>query len=156
MKESELDLKLWMRDVLENEYEQNRLAQDMLTTRNVRLRSKIQQIDVSTDDLIKSFKEQLNQAELGALLRAMRNKGTNDQVYLAIATTIHIRAKIDRDVEHIVKLPKRHLVMNTSQLFYHFYYFPYKYRIEKSLLKSGNLESWFSWILTMLMNEFKM
>lgn len=156
MKESELDLKLWMRDVLENEYEQNRLAQDMLTTRNVRLRSKIQQIDVSTDDLIKSFKEQLNQAELGALLQAMRNKGTNDQVYLAIATTIHIRAKIDRDVEHVVKLPKRHLVMNTSQLFYHFYYFPYKYRIEKSLLKSGNLESWFSWILTMLMNEFKM
>lgn len=156
MKESELDLKLWMRDVLENEYEQNRLAQDMLTTRNVRLRSKIQQIDISTDDLIKSFKEQLNQAELGALLQAMRNKGTNDQVYLAIATTIHIRAKIDRDVEHIVKLPKRHLVMNTSQLFYHFYYFPYKYRIEKSLLKSGNLESWFSWILTMLMNEFKM
>lgn len=156
MKESELDLKLWMRDVLENEYEQNRLAQDMLTTRNVRLRSKIQQIDVSTDDLIKSFKEQLNQTELSALLQAMRNKGTNDQVYLAIATTIHIRAKIDRDVEHIVKLPKRHLVMNTSQLFYHFYYFPYKYRIEKSLLKSGNLESWFSWILTMLMNEFKM
>ena len=156
MKEAELDLKKWTRAVLEQECEANRFNSNLLTQRNMQLQLKINQLDVETTDIVRSFKEQLNQSEYTALRKAMRRKGTNDQVYLAVATSIHIRCKIGNDTEHVIKLPRRNLIINTSPLYHHFYYFPYKYRIERRLLTDETLESWFEWILTMLMNEFKM
>ena len=155
MRESELDMKQWLRDTLEQQYETNSNTAKLLTDRNITLRNKIQQLDVETDDMVKSFKEQLTQAEYTALRKAMREKGTNDQIYFAICTTIHIRCKVNREQEHLVKLPRRHLLINTSHFYFHFYFFPYKYRIEKTLLLDGKLDSWFAWLLTMLMNEFK-
>ena len=156
MKESELDLKQWMRNTLEQQVRDNDSLANQLHTNNALLKNKINQLDTDVEVLVAGFKAQLKQDEYTALRKAMRERGINDQLYLAVCTSIHGHCKLGVELEQVIKLPKRHLIINTSPHFFHFYYFPYKYRIERHLIEADDLTAWFSWVLSMLINEFKM
>lgn len=153
MKESELDIKLWSRRALAEESTYYSTLQADLQQRQARLHRKIEQLDADTEELVSTIKHQLTDLEFTALNRAMQQLGTRDQVHFAIATQIHLLCKLQTEQEQIIKLPKRHLILNTSVHFFHFYFFPYKQRLERELIT--NLDSWFVWLISMLINDFK-
>lgn len=156
MKTAELDLKQWMRKTLENQIQHNQRIGTQLQDNTSKLEAQIAQLDTDTELLVANLKAELNDNEYTALRKAMKEAGINDQFYLAVCTSIHSYCRLGVDLEHVVKLPKRHLILNTSPNYFHFYFFPYKYRLERHLIESEDLTAWFAWLLSMLINEFKM
>lgn len=172
MKDNSLETNYRTRRVLENVLEENQRRVTELESSSILLKEKLDRVNVTIKEQQKSDILVLSSKDQVALRNAMRAIGTNDTIHWNIAAMIHNYCLNHHGVENVIKIGDKHLLINMSSLYVHFYLFPYKYRIERHLLGDesardeinekgelliiNNSHSWFTWIVHMLVNEFKL